>query len=380
VDMHATKNGWRRAPVLAFLLAAGLILPRGTAAADAGDEQARVELAIGNGLKWLAARQAAEGPEAGSWATDEARYRTAVTSLAGLAFLANGYVPGDTAYGRVVERAMAYVKPTMAPDGYLGQGDRSGMYIHAICTLFGLSTLGMSSRVATDAELAEWCRKSVRVIEEAQKVSRLDFARGGWRYTPSTDESDVSVTSWQVLVLHAARQCGYEVDEDGLDAAMRFINGAYREQEAAQGGLAGFVYRPGVSQDPEPGATGAALFVKSLIERQADRRVLKSLSCMERFPPTWGGEQYRGYFFFSSFYMTQGMFQVGDDAWKRYIIPMRRLLLEHQAGDGSWPYPPDDMRQGQLAGPAYPTAMAVLILSLEKQYLPMYQRQAAMFR
>ena len=378
------RTHWKRIQVLMLLLAAGIMFPCGAAraamAAGEDDERARVESSIRNGLKWLAARQAAEGAEAGSWETGEARYRSAVTSLAGLAFLANGYLPGDATYGRVVERAMAHVKPGMAPDGYLGQGDRSGMYIHAICTLFGLSYLGMSPQGAADAELAEWCRKSLRVIEDAQKVSRQDFAMGGWRYTPQTDESDVSVTSWQLLVLHAARQCGYEISEDGLDAAIRFINRAYVEQGATSGGQAGFVYRPGVSKTPEPGATGAALFVKSLIERRADERVLKSLAFLERYPPAWGGEQYGGYFFFSSFYMTQGMFQVGEESWERYIAPMRRLLLEHQSGDGSWPYPPDDMRQSQLAGPAYPTAMAILILSLEKQYLPMYQRQAAMFR
>ena len=83
---------------------------------------------------------------------------------------------------------------------------------------------------------------------------------------------------------------------------------------------------------------------------------------------------------FGAFYMTQGMFQIGDPAWERYFTPLRALLLDHQAGDGSWPFAPDDAHQGRLAGPAYSTAMAVLILSMEKQYLPMYQRQAAMFR
>lgn len=343
------------------------------------EERLRAEAAIRNGLKWLAARQAAEGPEAGSWETEEPRYRTAAASLAGLAFLANGHLPGDPVYGLVVERAMAYVKPSMNADGYLGQDDRSGMYIHAICTLFGLSYLGMADDPARDAELAEWCRRSLRVIEEAQKVARLEHARGGWRYTPHTDESDVSVTSWQLLTLHAARQCGYEVEEDGLHAAIRFINGAYMEEGSGAELKAGFVYRPGVSNRPEPGSTGAALFVKSLIERQPDPRAAKALAFLERHPPAWGGEQYGGYFFFSSFYMAQGMFQAGDDTWARFIGPMRRLLLERQAGDGSWPYPEDDMRQGRLAGPAFPTAMAVLILSLDKQYLPMYQRQAGLF-
>jgi hypothetical protein len=371
-----TSFGWMGAPLLALLLSAGLMAPRGVAAAGEDDERAQGEAAIRSGLKWLAARQTVDGAKAGSWEAGEARYQTAVASLAGLAFLANGYLPGDATYGPVVERAMAFVKPSMEPDGYLGQGDRSGMYIHAICTLFGLSCLGMSPQAATDTELADWCRKSIRVIEEAQKVSRLDYARGGWRYTPTTDESDVSVTSWQLLVLHAARQCGYAVYEEGLYAAIRFINGAYVEQ----GGVAGFVYRPGVSQNPEPGVTGAALFVKSLIERHADERVVKSMAFLDRYPPAWGGESYGGYFYFSAFYMTQGMFQMGDEPWQRTIAPMRRLLVEHQAGDGSWPYPPDDLRQGQLAGPALSTAMAVLILSLDKQYLPMYQRQSGLFR
>ena len=347
------------------------------------DPRVQAQSAIQGGLKWLAARQVADGPEAGSWEAGEPRYRTAVASLAGLAFLANGHLPGEGPYGRAIERAMAYVKPSMASDGYLGRGDRSGMYIHAICTLFGLSYLGMSREAATDTELADWCRRSLRLIVEAQKVSRLDFARGGWRYTPYTDESDVSVTSWQLLVLHAARQCGYVIEEDGPDAAIRFINSAFVEQAgtpARAGGAAGFVYRPGVSQDPEPAATGAAIFIKSLLERHADERVVKSLGFLGAYPPSWGGEQYGGYFFFSAFYMTQGMFQIGDAAWEGYMAPMRGILVDHQAGDGSWPYPPDDVRQSQLAGAAYPTAMAVLILSLEKQYLPMYQRQAAMFR
>jgi hypothetical protein len=375
--MKATASGWRRWILLALLLAAGTAAVRGAEAPGGDEDRARGEAAIRNGLKWLAARQATEGPEAGSWETGEARYRTAATSLAGLAFLANGYLPGDPLYGPVVERAMSFVKPTMGPDGYLGQGDQSGMYIHAICTLFGLSYFGMSPKAGMDVELADWCRKSIRVIEDAQKVSRLDFARGGWRYTPYTDESDVSVTTWQLLVLHSARQCGYDIDEDGLYAAIRFINGGYMEQE---GGLGGFVYRPGVSRLPEPGATGAALFVKNLIERQADERVRKSLLFLDQYPPAWGGEQYGGYFFFSAFYMAQGMFQTGDETWERFIVPMRRLLIENQAGDGSWAYPPDEMRQSRLAGSSFPTAMAVLILSLEKQYLPMYQRQSGMFR
>ena len=54
--------------------------------------------------------------------------RTYAASFAGRAFLANGHRPGEGPYGRAIERAMAYVKPTMASDGYLGLGDRSGCF------------------------------------------------------------------------------------------------------------------------------------------------------------------------------------------------------------------------------------------------------------
>lgn len=344
------------------------------------DPRVRAQGSVERALKWLAAHQVTEGADAGSWDAPEPRYRTAVTSFAGLAFLANGYLPGQGEYGRVVERAMNYVKPSMGADGYLGQGNSAGMYIHAICTLFGLSYLGLSEDAAKELELAAWCRKSLHVIAEAQKVSRPDFAMGGWRYTPYAAESDISVTSWQMLVLHAARQCGYTVEDESIEAALRFINGGFVEVANPAGAArAGFVYRPGISQDPEPGVTGTAVFIKSLFERQDDERLAKALSFLASYPPSWGGSQYNGYFFFSAFYMTQGMFQIGDPAWERYITPMRALLVEHQAGDGSWPFPADDVHQGQLAGPAYPTAMAILILSLEKQYLPMYQRQRRLY-
>lgn len=365
---------WFICPILLACMAAGW------AVGAVPDPRVQAQAAVASGLRWLAAHQVSSGPEAGSWETGEPRYRSAVASFAGLAFLANGHLPGEGEYGQVVEQAMRYVQGTMAADGYLGQGHGAGMYIHAIATLFGLSYLGLAPDAAAERDLAAWCRRSLRVIAEAQKVSRPDYARGGWRYTPSSAESDLSVTSWQLLVLHAARQCGFEVEDGSIEDALRFIDGAYvavPDGPAGPGG--GYVYRPGLSRGPEPGVTGAAVFIKSLFERREDAHQNAALTYLAGYPPAWGGAQYNGYFFFGAFYMTQGMFQIGDPAWNRYYTPLRTLLLEHQAGDGSWPFAPDDALQGQLAGPTYSTAMAVLILSMEKQYLPMYQRQKRLF-
>jgi hypothetical protein len=370
-----------------------IVLVAGASPLSAAERTA--DAAIKAGLAWLAEHQIKEGPDAGAWQTSRPQYQPAMAGFAGLAFLANGYQPGQGEYGQVIDRAMEFVIGSMDAEGYLGQGDPSGMYIHAICTLFGLSYLGASPDPEREVELAMWCRRSLKVIIDAQAIARPATAQGGWRYTPYTTESDLSVTSWQMLVLHAARQCGYRIDPSVTDAALGYINRAYtevepkdsatnertskqtngREQETA----AGFVYRVGVSTEPEPSATGVAIFVKSLFEKEADEKVRESLEFLRQFPPSWGGEQYGGYYYFALFYISQGMFQVGGGTWERYRDTVAEILIEHQNGDGSWPFPPDNRPQSRLTGDSYPTSLAILVLSLEKQYLPMYQRQTSLF-
>jgi hypothetical protein len=315
-----------------------------------------------------------------------ANYRPAIASLAGLAFLANGHLPGDDGpYGGTLSATLKYVMGAMAPDGYLGQGDRSGMYIHAICSLFAFSCLGMQADEAREPELAEWCRRSLDVIVAAQRVSKTDLAAGGWRYDPYTSESDVSVTCWQMLVLHTARQAGFDVDESIFRAAQFYLNRAFHVIEAAPGGdseaSGGYLYRPGFTRDPEPSATALVVYIQTLFDAADDVRTRQAMTYLRRYPPAWDGEQYGGFFYFASFYMMQGMFQVGGEAWDWFGPRMALVLLDHQSGDGSWPYPPNNAKPELMreTGAAYPVAMAVLMLSIDKQFLPMFQRQRRLY-
>jgi hypothetical protein len=350
-------------------------------------ETARTEGAIAGGLRWLAEHQINEGAEAGAWTVNTGNYRPAIASLAGMAFLANGHLPGDKGpYGKTLARTLKYVTGTMAPDGYVGQGDRSGMYIHAISSLFALSCLGMQAEETPEPELAEWCRRSLAVIVRGQQMSKTALERGGWRYDPYTTESDVSVSCWQLLVLHTARQAGFEVDPPVFSAALTYLNRAYVavKPEAGQeknGAAGGYLYRPGYTHEPSRSSTALVLFIQSLFGATNEQRTRQALMYLRRYPLTWDGNQYGGYFFFSGFYMVQGMFQVGGEEWASFGPRMAALLLDHQAGDGTWPYPPGNVSQEQMqsTGAAYPVAMAVLMLSLDKQYLPMYQRQSRIY-
>ncbi len=361
--------------LLTFVLAPLAAIAQDAPAPSAAPEQEQVRTAIDGALKWLATHQVVEGDK-GYW--DCPRYQTATASFAGLAFLANGYKPGEGEYGAVIDRAMNFVRASMDPQGYLGGKDNS-MYVHAVCTLFGLSYLGQVENPEKEVELAQWCRKALEVVVKAQIVRKSPAEQGGWRYTPSTTESDLSVTSWMLLVLHAARQCGYDMDDRVFQSAMRYVNSGFVEhakknEDGSQEVTRGFVYRPGISQQPEPAVTGVAVFLKALLEEEPDDRVAASLEYLGQFSPEWGGPQYKGYFYFGTFYMVQGMFQVGGEPWDEFNGRIQRILLDHQEGDGRWDFPPLNAAQSKDAGTAYGTAMGVLILSVDKQYLPMYQR------
>jgi len=345
-------------------------------ASTARSEPVAAARAVDAGLRRLAATQVAEGPQAGSWDCPRPEYRPATAALAGLAFLANGSTPAEGPYAKEVMRTLRYILPRMGPDGYVGQGDPSGMYIHAIALQFAVGCVGMTGDDALEGEVARWCERAIAVIERAQGVRRDPNARGGWRYTPTSNESDLSVTSWQLLSLHAARQCGFEVREEVIAEAVAFVRSAYLP---LGDGTAGYVYRPGISREPEPSVTGVALCIRGILDRPDDAQTAATLAYLETFPPSWGGDQYKQFYFLASFYLAQGMFQVGGPAWEKHRAAVEEVLVTHQSGDGGWPFPPDNAPQTRLAGPAYPTALAILVLSLDRQYLPVYQRQRPLY-
>ncbi len=368
----------------ALYASASIQAQEGSAGEDAGAEAPsaeRVESAVAGGLHWLAEKQIKKGDDAGSWPAP--RHRVKATSIAGLAFLANGYLPGEGQYAEVVKRAMDYIDDQMSQEGYVA-GNANSMYVHAYSSLFALSYLGMAEDRKKDEKLAEWCRRSVDLILSAQKVSKRDFEQGGWRYSPYANVSDMLMTAWQLVALHAAEQCGFEVPDTAFQQALEYVNSGFVEkkierEEKPDYFQYGFVYRPGVSTTREFGGTGAAVWVKSLLEKRGGEKIRKSRPFLSSQSVSWGGKKYKGDYFFSLFYVVQGMFHVGGESWHKFYADVQKTLLEHQSGDGHWGFPPDDKQKSRAAGPACSTGMAVLMLSLEKQYLPMFQRQERLY-
>ena len=97
--------------------------------------------------------------------------------------------------------------------------------------------------------------------------------------------------------------------------------------------------------------------------------LVKTTKLLLKEPPKFQGP----WFFYSTYYTTVGMYQMGDDAWNRYYPRVDDALLKHQQPDGAWPEAPGN-NEWDNGGPIYTTAMSLLALTVHYHLLPIYQR------
>ncbi|MDE0904305.1 MAG: terpene cyclase/mutase family protein [Planctomycetota bacterium] len=330
------------------------------------------EEAVERGLSWLAARQSSDG----SWAAEvgyklNSGYRSTavgrghvgVTSLAGMAFLAGGHIPGRGEYGEVIENCLNFVLNCVQADGYVTHAG-TRMYSHAFATLFLAEICGMTHRQDVRAKL----QTAVDFIVRSQN------GQGGWRYVPLARESDMSIVVCQVLALRAARNIGIRVPRSTIDRALAYVvESAVKEQRAtsrSQAGLGTFHYQVESHSRSSFPLTAAGVTALHGLGIYSDELILRGIEFLEAeedmFNAQYGS---RGHYFYwyGHYYGVQAMYTVGGDRWQRYFVKLREHLLRMQAPDGSWP---NAVGPGALFG----TAMGCLILEIPYSFLPIFQR------
>ncbi|MCA9022935.1 MAG: hypothetical protein KDA74_22450, partial [Planctomycetaceae bacterium] len=133
---------------------------------------------IERGLAYLAKQQTAGG----SFQTtqDGSTYPVSMSSLAGIAFLANGNTPSRGPYADQVRKATEYVLSQAQGNGQIAAGAENGrpMYGHGFSLLFLSSVYGME----TDAKVRERIAKVVK--DGIQLTASGQSNLGGWIYTP----------------------------------------------------------------------------------------------------------------------------------------------------------------------------------------------------
>ncbi len=325
------------------LLLLALFVGVGTPArSPAAEEKVKIDdktkKAMEHALEWLKDTQNKDG----SWGNN-----SAITSFVVLAFMSQGHLPGQGKYGPEVAKGVRnLVAGSRESDGYLVGNTGGNMYVHGMATLALSQVWGMTG----DEEVKKVLKKAVDLICKTQN------SEGGWRYEPQPTGADISVTIMQVMALRGAKDSGLHVPDDKMKNAINYINkchdprsGGYRYQIG--GGPAGYA------------RTAAGVCVLQLCGEYDKKEIASAVKYLD----TTGDD--RQHYWYGAYYAAHAYHQVGGKEWEAFYDKMKTKLLGSQQNNGSW----KDAKEGHV-GPAYQTAIAILILSVPSHYLPIYQR------
>jgi squalene cyclase len=327
-------------PFLWACLAVVVVPALGSGAEVRMDEATRK--ATARALDWLARKQNADG----SWSTEKFPHNTAITSFALLAFLSQGHLPEQGEHGPAVARAGRFLLASAREDGYLVGARGGNMYCHAMATLALAELWGMTS----DDEIKPVLKRAVDLIVRCQSP------RGGWRYEPTPTTEDISVTIMQVMALRAAKNSGLYVPDDTLKNALGYIKSLYHAPSG------GFGYQH-TSDPPGFARSAAGICVLQLSGEYDAKEIPKAVEYLKK------NSESREYYWYGHYYAAHAMHQVGGKDWEEWYERRRTVLLAKQSEDGSWSNWMNDN-----VGPAYQTAIAVIILSVPANYLPIFER------
>lgn len=342
-------------------------LPDGTASRDMITPHA--DDAIAKGLAYLARMQNGDG----TFGRSNYRWNVAVTSLAGLAFMAGGHQPGRGKYGQTVARALRAVIDTSSQTGggFPGQGTwpagflhhprdtaHGPMYGHGFATLFLAEALGMIPDAALAGQVRDTLDKAIAVILGSQND------QGGWRYFPNRREADISVTICQIMALRSAHNAGIYVPKLIVDRCVEYVR-ACRDRISGS-----FNYQIGFNVGPSnpfhrTAAGVCALYSAGIYQGEEIEQGLRFLvnnrvSC--------GGYPPRDmYYFYGHYYAVQAMWTAGGAYWSDWFPVIRDELTAPAMtmADGSW---------YDAICAEYATAMACIILQVPNNYLPILQK------
>lgn len=313
---------------------------------------------ITEGLDWLAYQQ----HKLGHW-TAQGRYPTAMTALAGLAFLCEGSTTTQGKYAENLRRAVDFLTRRSRANGLVGDADDERYtYGHGFAMLFLSQVLGEEEDLDRRRELIEVLTKAVVFTGQAQTKA------GGWGYVSAKDGSgydEGSTTITQVQGLRGCRNAGIPVPKEIIDNAVNYIHNCTNKSE-------GGVQYSSKGGGSRPAITAAAIACLYNAGEYDDVYVPKMMQYCEKNLKLDSHDSF-GHWHYAHFYYAQVQYREGGDRWESYFDDIRRRLLREaeiiDVGDARlavW-------KQGYV-GPVYTTALNLVILQLDKACLPIYQR------
>ena len=318
--------------------------------ADAADSKVVWDESIEKGLKWLSRTQSARG----KWNTDV--YPTAMASLAATALIASGSTTTQGPYAKQIARATDYLISKSRGNGLIGdpQTDSRYTYGHGFAMLLMSQVLGEEGLLDRREELVDVLTRAVKFSGNAQT------AAGGWGYVSAAEGNNFdegSTTITQVQGLRGCRNAGIPVSGKVIDNAKEYIYGCKNDD----GGISYSSKQMGSSR---PAITAAALAALYNAGDYDSQHVPEMLKFAKRSLHDLGGRSF-GHWHYTYLYYSQVVYRQGDELWKPFRDRLYDKIIGQQRPDGFW--------EGQIH-PVYVTACNLIMLQLDKGYLPIYQR------
>ena len=309
------------------------------------------EKAIIAAIEWLSKVQEKDG----RWDTRkfqaETDYDVGGTALALLCYYGWGARhdrPGK--YQNNVKKALEWLLAQQREDGSLAR--RGMMYSHAIAAIALCEAYGITK----DDKI-----KSSALAAIEYTINSQHQERGGWRYSPGQD-SDTSVTGWQLMALHSARMAGLELPEKPFDLARRWL-------DFAGGGEHGGLYGYQSPSDISRAMVATGMFCRQLdMVAPSSPKMIESAELMKRYPIRDNNPD-----LYYIYYGTLALYQHQGPIWQQWNNNLKRILPDIQIKSGSlagsW-----DLSRSNTKGGGRIASTTLAILSLEVYYriLPMY--------
>lgn len=320
--------------------------------AAAGKRDPRWEESIQRGLDWLSRTQSSRG----QW--NAQHYPTALAALAGAAMIGSGSTTTQGPYARSIAKATDYLISKCRDNGLIGDPltDSRYTYGHGFAMLFLSQVLGEEGLVDRRRELVDVLTKAVSFSGYAQTPA------GGWGYVSARDGSNFdegSTTITQVQGLRGCRNAGIPVPAEIIDKAKQYIY----QCKNADGGISYSSRQTGSSR---PAITAAALAALYNAGDYDGEHVPEMLDYAKKSLHRISGEQQAyGHWHYTYLYYSQVVYRQGEAQWAPFRDKLYDRIVGEQKADGYW--------EGQIH-PVYVTACNLIMLQLDKGYLPIYQR------
>jgi squalene cyclase len=316
------------------------------------DRDPRWETAIRNGLDYLVRNQSSRG----QWNTPP--YPTAIAALAATAMLCSGSTATQGPYAKAISRAADFLLSKSRDNGLIGEpvADIRYTYGHGFSMLFLSQVLGEEGFLERRKELVEALRKAVQFCGQAQTPS------GGWGYVSARDGNDYdegSTTITQVQGLRGCRNAGIPVPSQIIESAKKYIYSC----QNPDGGISYSSKQMGTSR---PAITAASLATLYNAGDYDSKHVPEMLAyAKQKLHDINNESETFGHWHYTYLYYSQVVYRQGDTEWLPFRDRLYNKIANEQKPDGSW--------DGQI-NPVYVTACNLIMLQLDRGYLPIFQR------